>query len=501
MRERELSVRQAIGATRGRLVWYLLSDAILLAAVAGGLAAFFLYTAPLALFWLMLPALLPYVQEALRPTLSMVAFAIGLCVTTSLVLGLLPSIRFSRPALIAALKDDAGGGGRRVGRMHRFAAALQVGIAMPFLIISGTMVDWVRTTAATELGFTPEGLAAVELTVDRDGEANQGEFLLRRVRENLEQAHGIQRVTVADGLPLDFRSRGMRVSRPGRSDGATVRATRVGDGYLETLNIQLLRGRGIAADDGAGNQAVAVVSKPLADRLFGHEDPIGEPLALDVESGPRVVTIVGVTADFVGRSLDGSREQVLLPLAQHPASRVLLVARSEAGVEPTALTSAFQHAVHDADPDFTAASLMTGEDLRHRGTDDIIAPSVMVGGGGAAVLTLAALGIYGVIGFMVATRSREMAVRIALGASRRRIVGTIQSDIVRLVIPGVIGGLLLGIALARMVVPWRGLSGAAMEPVVYSIAAGVALSVALLAGLFPARRAASIEPMAAMRAE
>jgi putative ABC transport system permease protein len=192
---------------------------------------------------------------------------------------------------------------------------------------------------------------------------------------------------------------------------------------------------------------------------------------------------------------------VLLPLAQHPVSRVYLVARGAPGTRPPTLTSAFQNAVRDLDPDVTPASLITGDELTQRGMDDVLVPTVMVGGGGGAVLTLGALGIYGVIGFMVATRTREIAVRVALGASRRRVLGTIQSDVVKLVIPGVAVGLLLAVVLVRFVVPWRGLSAASMEPLIYAIAAAAAVCVALLAGLLPARHAASVEPMVAMRTE
>jgi ABC-type antimicrobial peptide transport system permease subunit len=192
---------------------------------------------------------------------------------------------------------------------------------------------------------------------------------------------------------------------------------------------------------------------------------------------------------------------VLVPLAQHPASSVYLVARSVAGLQPTTLAPAFQNAVRDLDPELTPASLVTGDRLRERGMDDILVPSAMVGGSGGIVLILAALGIYGVIGFMVATRTREIAVRVALGASHRRVLGTIQWDVVKLAIPGVAVGLLIGMVFVRLVVPWRGLTGAALEPLIYALAASIALSVALLAGLPSARRAASVEPMIAMRSE
>jgi predicted permease len=505
IRERELAVRLAIGAGRGRLVQYLLSEALMLASVAGALAVLVLFGVPQAVFWRFGQSLPPHVQQhiwqVLRPSLATGALAVGLCVVTSLVFGLLPAVRFSRPTLVTALKDEAGGGGRRIGRVHRFTAALQVAIAMPFLVVSGTAIDWVRTTMTSDLGFKPDGLAAAALNLDRVGDERDRAFLLRRLRGDLELAQGVQSVTVADTLPLDFTSRAGRVSRPDRSDYLIVRLTRAGDGYLETLGIPLVRGRGISAADEAGSESVAVVSALAANRLFGSDDPIGKPMTLEIEPNRRrVFTIVGVTADFVGRSLDMPRAHVLIPLAQHPTPRVALIARAAAGVQPMTLTPAFRTAVREVDPDFTDG-LITGDRLKANGMEDILVPANMVGFAGGVVLVLAALGIYGVIGFMVATRTREIAVRVALGASRRRVLATIQSDVVRLVVPGVVGGLLLGIAVARLVVPWRGLMGAAMEPLIYLLAVAVAVLVASLAGMPPARRAASIDPMVAMRSE
>jgi predicted permease len=521
MRERELSIRQAIGATRARLVAYLLSEAVMLAILGGALGALALFGAPPALAWWNEQPLPLVFQEAARPNLPIAALSVALCLATSLMFGLLPAIRFSRPAMTLALKDDAGGGSRRVGRIHRLTAALQVGIAVPFLVIGGVLVDQVRTTATADLGFQPNGLAA--LSMDLGGKQTKDvDFFLRAVRNNLQQASAIRSVTIADGLPLDFHSRVARVSRPGQSNVVDAHTTRVGEGYLETMAIPLLRGRGITGEDGVGTQLVAVISKPLADRLFGDDDPIGQrltlapgysanavpnrdetPLAIEGDRQP-VFTVVGVTADFVTSQMSAPRAQMLVPLAQHPASPVFLVARNATEVPPA--TSTFQNAVGDVDPDFFPANparvaegieVVTGDQLRQRGMRGYLGEAIVAGGGGGVVLILAALGIYGVVGFMVASRTREIAVRMALGASRRSVLRMVLSDVVKLVIPGVTGGLLLGILLTPMVASWKVLPGA----VIYTVAGGIAISVALLAGLPPARRAASVEPMVAMRSE
>jgi len=167
MRERELSIRQAIGASRLRLAQYLLSESIVLACAGGALASIVLFNIPSLLPWLTDNPIPPQILEALRVDVPMVALCVGLCLLTSLVFGWLPAMRFSRPAILSSLKDDAGGGGgMRVGRVHRVTAALQVAIAVPLLVMSGQSLDRLRATATNDLGFTSDLLYAVRLKLD-----------------------------------------------------------------------------------------------------------------------------------------------------------------------------------------------------------------------------------------------------------------------------------------------------------------------------------------------
>lgn len=213
-----------------------------------------------------------------------------------------------------------------------------------------------------------------------------------------------------------------------------------------------------------------------------------------------MVTIVGVTADFVQSRVDLPRVQMLLPLAQHPVSSAFVIARGSAGNEMSTLpTSAFETAVRDADPIFFRTRILTGERLVNNSVDDYLNQSALSGGVSLIVLALAALGVCGVIGFMSATRTREIAVRIALGASPRRVLGMMLSGIVKLVMPGVVVGLLVGAFVVRMVLTRYQLG--VVEPLLYTVAATIVVFVALLAGLSSARRAASAEPMVAMRSE
>ena len=514
MRERELSIRHAIGASRGRLARYLLSEAIVLAGSGAVLGSVVLFTAPRLLAWWTGRPLPFEVQQALRFDPSIVAICVGLCLATSVIFGLLPATRFSRPVIISSLKDDAGVGGFQAGRVHRFTAALQVAIAVPLIVLSAIALDLVRVTATGNLGFESDLLYSAPLKFD--GVADESvDLRLRSARDNLEKASGVASVTVADGLPMDFRSRSARVSMQVDKNAprvVIVQTTRVGDGYLATMGIPLMLGRGVTHDDSASSEMVTVISKTLADQ-FAPNDPaavIGKRLTLGPEGKTQqTLTIVGVTGDFPTAQMGTERAQLLLPLAQHPSTEVFLIARSTAGEQPMKLTVAIENSVRDLGPgvDRTLtyaeglpySRIVTGVWLRQNSMREFLVRSAVTGAAGSVILTLAALGVYGVVGLMVATRTREIAVRAALGASRRGVMGMILFDVVKLVMPGVVFGLLITVALVRLNGDNLGIRLSNAEPLAYVVGAAIAVLVAILASLAHARRAASVQPMVAMR--
>jgi len=278
MRERELSIRQAIGAGRGRLVQYLLAEAILLASVGGTFASLLLFNIPSALSWSAGEPIPVQFQEALNVDLSMVATCVGICLVTNLAFGLLPAARFSRPVIMSVLKDDAGAGGLRVGRVHRLTAALQVAIAVPLLVMGGICLDRVRATATGDLGFDADPLYAARLKLD-DVSAENSAFRIQSLRDNLESASGILSVTVADGLPLDFRYRIKRVALEVEANVAPkwigAHVTRIGDGYLKTMGIPLSSVENLAyVAGGAIAILVAVVASLAPARRAASVPPI-----------------------------------------------------------------------------------------------------------------------------------------------------------------------------------------------------------------------------------
>ena len=513
-RERELSIRAALGADRRRLIQHLFFEAVLLAFVGGALSAFVLFGIPAIIGWWMGAPVPPEIDL----DAAGVAISSGLCLLVSVLFGLLPAVRFSRPNLVPALKEDAGGGGRQTIRVHRVAAMVQIGIAIPFLVISGVMLDRVRTA---DFGFPTDGLAAARLPATAGPEREAG-FSIRKVRDNLQQASGVRSVAVAEGMPIDFDYRLFRVARKDGAEFVTAQVTRVGENFLETIGAPLLRGRTITAEDRIMAAPVAVISEPLAEQLFPGAEPIGERVTVTLEeSREQEFTIVGVSADFATSQLTTERPQILLPLpdlsagamakAETLAPTVHLIARGAPGDEPK-LRAALENALRELGveplPGVAFPGIVTGQDLVEKSIGDLIAESTAVAFAGGIVLVLAALGIVGVVGFMVATRTREIAVRMALGSTRLRVFGLMLSDIVKLVIPGVAGGLLLAAVLIRTMEDVMGTPLTlgptplgVMEPLIYALASTIAVSVALLAGLPAARRATTVQPMVAIRSE
>jgi hypothetical protein len=460
----------------------------------------------------------PQFLAALKVNLPTLGFCVGLCFLTSLVFGLLPAVRFSRPVILSAMKDDVGVGGRRVGRVQRVTAALQVAIAVPLIVLSGISLDRVRSTATADLGFASDLLYAVPLKVD-DPKIVNADSRARSVRDNLARADGVAAATLADGLPLDNRDHGARAALQPEVNEASkfvhVQVTRVDTDYLTAMGIPLLRGRDFAADDRAGTERVTIISKKLAEKLFPNPEAgqeIGKRLILgNDEKTAQTLIVVGVSGDFPTAQMSSPREQLLVPLAQQPSQELFLIARSTPGEPPLKMTATLENAERDFNPENRGfgygddgavyPTVVTGVWLRKSSMDGFLRESAVAAGAGSIILALSALGIYGVVGLMVATRTRELAVRVALGASRRRVLGMVLFDVVKLVLPGVVVGLILTAAFIRLNGENMGIPLSNVEYLSYVVGAAVAVLVAVVASLAPARRAASVQPMVAMRSE
>ena len=506
MRKRELAVRVAMGANRWRLVRYHLSEALVMAVLGGAFASAVLFGVPVLAAWalnIVSPAI-----DLFKPDLWLVVQCVALCFVTSLVLGVLPAVRFSRPSIVTALKNDSAGSGQRVGRLQRFTAATQAGLAVPFLVICGLYLDQARTTAFADVGFNPKGLYAARLNLASFAKTDEEQRLfVRTVQENLAEAPGVTSVTVGDGLPLDFDNRDVRITREGESAFTVAHSTRVGPRYLETLGTRLVAGRSINASDREGSPRVVVLSEPLARHLFPAGEPLGARVSFTLAGAqPRIYTVIGISADLVSTQMGNPRPQLFLSFAQHPEPTVVVIARG-APSDPS-MRASFANAIAGSlrllpgghKPDDLFRELITGEWLIENSRSDILTMSAAGAIAAGVALVLATFGVYAVMAFVVATRTREIGIRVALGASRNRVLRDVLGGALTLVVPGIGAGLVLAVVWVRLIDPsWYPMGG--MEPLVYTVAAGTTFFVAVLASVPSARRAAAVQPMVAMRSE
>jgi hypothetical protein len=278
-----------------------------------------------------------------------------------------------------------------------------------------------------------------------------------------------------------------------------AQTTRVDGGYFATIGTPILRGREFDATDRSGTEPVVVITEALATQLWPGEDALGQHLAFALDgSVEERFAVVGVAADVAGAQLDDSRQAVFVPLSQHPTGRVIVVAR--ASTDPEAMALAIQKTVADLDPDLLRPTVITGADLVEESVDDFIVASIISGMFSVIALTLAALGIYGVVAFMVTGRTREFGVRMAIGAPRSRVVRIVFADGVKLALPGLLGGAFLASVFLRVKTDIPNAPLSAMV-IIFAVAAGTALTVVLLSSVGPALRAAGTPPVEAMRSE
>ncbi len=514
-RERELALRLAIGSGRRRLVQVLMAEALVLAAAGGVLVVGVAWLALRAISWRW-GVTLPSSAELDAP---LIAVCLAAALGTSLVFGLVPALRFSRPDLLATIKDDAGSGGRRSGLMHRITAAAQAGLAVPVLVVAVGVTQAALTNGDTDFGVREEGfvLWTPSGLVPQGYDSAAAERLVRDVAKDVGTLPGVQVVALADGAPLDGEVRPARGYTPRSGARTTVQVTRVGPGYLEALGVPLLGGRSVGAEDVPGSEPVAVLTATLAETLYPGSSPLGRRLLLeegvgeedDADAGDafgegREVTIVGVAADFASHSGGAPRDHVLLPLAQDPSAALGIVVRTDPPSRADeAMTASIERVILEHDRELARPDVVTFREVLDDQFAELPIWSAFFGVLAILLLLLSALGIYGVVAFTVASRTREIGARMSLGSSRGHVLRQVLWDGIRLAVPGLFLGSLAGAAVAAFV-----LNEILVEmelPLVYAgtlaTAAAASLAVVLLASLLPARRAAGVDPLKALRAE
>jgi putative ABC transport system permease protein len=500
-RQREMAVRAALGAGRRRLVRQLVTESVLLSVIGGGLGI------ALARGGLILLARL--VPDRMEATMalngSVLLFTAIVSIATGIVFGVFPAMHASRLDLNEALKQGGrGSAGSRSGLYRDSLVIAEVAIAIVLLAGAGLMTRTLMNMRAVELGFNVDNLLAMRapLPVPRYADGNKRQRFYDAVVGRVRALPGVKDAAFANSLPFETtgNTSGFRVEgRPKLPNAAYDALYRVGTkDYLRTLGARLIEGRIFGAEDRPDSVPVMVVNETMRREYFDNESPLGHHISVDDKS----YTIVGVVAEIRERGIDvGLKPAVYLPVEQNPfawAAPGRLLVRADH--DPLALAGAVRQAIWAEDRDMPVTAIQTMRDL----IDDDFASREqqmrLLAAFAALALALAALGIYGVLSFAVAQRNREIGVRVALGATSRNVVGMVAGRGILLIGAGLILGTAISLTATRAMTSM--LYGvAANDPRVYAVVALAVVAVALAACAIPASRAASVDPVIALREE
>ena len=506
-RRREIGIKLALGASRWTIVRQLLVESVILA-LAGGALGLLVAAWTTDALPRMLPADQP-VELRLTPDGRVLAFTTALCLLTGIVFGLAPALQSSRPDVIPALRDDAAVGGYRRSRLRSTLVVVQVTLSLVLLSGSALFLRSLANARVIDPGFDTRGLydAALDVGTLRYDDARQGAFyaeLARRARE----LPGVRAASLGAVVPLSGSNNETRVILESDPSAPVEKQPRVyfnvvGAGYLGTLGIPLLRGRDFSAQDVEGAPPVVILSETAARQIWPDVTDPGQAVGRRVSwlgpNGPWM-TVVGVARDSKFLSL-GERPTrfMYLPFGQNARSEMTLHVRAP-GVGAAALGEALRGVVKELEPRLPPVSVTTIVQDMQISLLPAQAGAGFLGTFGLLALVLATVGIYGVTSYAVAQRTREIGIRTALGANRRDVLRLVLGESMRLVAIGGALGLALALGAGRLLQSLLyGVSPT--DPLTFAGTPLLLAGVALLATLIPARRAAKVDPMVALRYE
>lgn len=504
-RRREISVRLAIGASRGRLVQQLIVEGLVLG-LAGAVAS-------LGCAWMLIRALtgleLPLPVEVvfdLRLDARVLTFTLAIAALTGMVASLLPALKASTPDVVGDLRGEAPAA-RVAGRRWALRDGLvvvQVALTAVLLVVAGLLLRSLGASQAADVGFEPRGLAAVAFDTDmmRYAPARGLEFW-RTAKARIEALPGVtSAATVSPTLPFtfNFSQQEMKIDTRVYAEGQrgeSIENVAVSPGYLATLGVRLLDGRDFGPADIEGAPGVAIVNETMARRYWPGASAIGH--TLQIESTGRTYRVVGVNSDHKQHGvLEQAAPFVYFAAAQSPSRYNFLLARTSG--DAAALLTAMRRELLALEPGLVIMDANTMETHMTASLLPARVGALLAAGFGGLGMLLAALGVYGVVAFSVARRTKEIGLRMALGAEPRTVLAMVLSQGFTLVAVGLVLGGGLAVAAATVL---RGLlyRVSPLDPVAWTAAVAALLLAALLANAVPARRAMRVEPLTALRTD
>jgi len=502
-RHREIAVRIALGASRGRLVTQLMMESMLLA-LLGGVASFAIAYWARALLIANRPPFLANANLQFSFDANVIAFTLGLAVVTSVLFGLAPALRASRPQLAVELKErGAIEGGARGFSLRNALVVTEITLSLIALIGAGIFVLSLRNAQKTDIGVDVDHVGMLSFDVGSQGytEARAQQFY-REVVDRAKGLPGVQAATVSDSVPLNGATIGRSVfpegqdQAPGRS-GVLVTVGSIDTHYLDTLRIPLMTGRNFTETDNEKAPHVAIVNQAFAHRFWQDQDPVNKRFKFFGEKEYTVV--VGMVHDSKYGSVgEEPTPYVYVPMVQGYQPGVSLFVRTAGSPDP--VLRSLRNEVHSMDSHLAITNV---QPLRQVLDDSLWAPrtaAALLGIFAALAIVLAMVGIYGVMSYSIRRRVREIGIRMALGARPADVLRLVIGEGMTLVAVGIALGVLAGFGLSRLVTSI--LYGAAAGSwLLFAGLSAVLAGIALLASYLPARRATRVDPMIALHYE
>ena len=505
-RGREIALRSALGAGRGRIVAQFLTESVLLA-LGGAALGWFLAAGAIYLLVHAGPASVPRLAQAALD-LRLFGFALAVSLATGILFGIVPAMQGARTPLSVALNEGGRGGsaGRAGRRIRNALVSTEVALAVVVLIAAGLLMRSFIRLRGVDPGFRPAGVLTVRVPLagGRNSATDRRIAFFRQVTHRIATLHGVRAVGAVNALPLTGLSVGATFAVVGRQ--ATDQAhhpmalTRsITPAYFDAMGIPLLAGRDLADSDTAQSAPVVVVNQTLARRFWPGGGAVGGRLAIDLAASTRVAEIVGVVGDAKAEGMDGEEWPALyIPYPQGPSSAMTLTVRT-AG-PPLALASAVTGEVHRLDPDQPVADLRAMEEVVNLALAGARFNTVLLVSFAGVAFLLAAVGIYGVISYDVSQRTNEIGIRMALGAQPADVRRLIVGQGARLAVYGIVAGLVgAGLVTRFMRTMLFGVHPA--DAWTYTAISILLALVALGASFVPSRRAMALDPVTALRHE
>lgn len=504
-RRREFAVRSALGASRARLAGSILSESVLLGA-AGGLAGMALAAIGVRLLVASEAAQLPRLHEVTVDGVTLV-FAAALSLFAALVFGALPLPRFLRAWTGSVLRDGRGDTGSR--ERHRARNALivgQVALALVLLTSSGLMVRSLQRLSAVDPGFRTDNVLTVGVSLGDRAGRQEAALFYQRVVDEVASLHGVRTAGASNSLPISVVSingSSFEVeSRPRAEDAVepVVMYTAATPGFFEALGIPIVRGRTIERRDHETSSPVVWVNETFARRFLGDE-PLGERIRISVDS--TWLQVAGVVGDVRTFGLDEDvRSMAYLPMTTTVNGvnlSSMMLALHTTG-DPSALAPAVRHAIERVAPEIPLTTMRTMKSIVDRSLAERSFTMTVLAIAALVALLLGAVGLYGVISYVASQRTREIGLRIALGALPSQVRARFVRQGLGVVAAGLVIGLAAALALTRLLGALL-FEVSATDPLSFIVAIAVLTAVSLLAMYLPARRASSIDPQEALRTE